>query len=114
MSLLALFLSIVVMACGNTADGKSTSPSNQTQQCGTITQSLNPRAPQNNSDQVQNTGNCFWHAYQQCQPATLSYIFTGIDTITTDIFKISQSHNTCTITGTMQLTIVPHVPSLAK
>lgn len=56
---------------------------------------------------VQNTSpsqvaNCFWQAYQQCQPATMHLTFMGVDAGVQHTFALEKQGNACTITDSAQ------------
>jgi hypothetical protein len=56
---------------------------------------------------VQNTSpsqvtDCFWQAYQQCQPATMHLTFMGVDAGVQHTFTLEKQSNACTITDSAQ------------
>lgn len=74
-----------------------------TQQCGTITYRLNGQY----SDQVHQSGQCFWQAFSQCQPASLVYVMNGVDTSTRSTFSVVKQSAHCTITDASQHRTIP-------
>lgn len=71
--------------------------------CGTIRISATPIVV---DAKTRDAKECFWHAYQQCQAATLTVNFTGVDTITRRILTLSQG-TPCHVTVVVQHSIVP-------
>lgn len=114
MGLLALFFGIGLVACGNGASGEDASPSSLPQQCGMILQMRSSSVPQQSAGQVQKIGDCFWHAFQQCQAATLVYVVKSIDTITQHSFTVGRNNTTCTISDAVQRTVIPKAPSAVR
>lgn len=109
-SVIALFLGLGLVACGNATPptGTDSTPSpNSAQACGAISQSQNSLAPQLNPDQVQKSLDCFWSAFQKCQPATMTYSLTGVDTITKHTFSTKLDAGTCKVSDAVQQTIAP-------
>lgn len=109
-SILAIFISAALVACGSsTASGGSATPTaqtqTQTQKCGTIETS--PRGLPINQFTAQQSENCFYQAYQQCHNASLVYTLHGIDTSVVRTFTIENHNNQCTILDVMQHAIAP-------
>jgi len=130
--ILALLISIGLVACGSgqgvatgatpttsTQSPTATQPSTTTstpgvsngpvQNCGTISMSL--RGAPESGVGPQKSGNCFWQAFQQCQPATLVYHLTSIDTVTTHTFTTTKNGSACAVTDHVQHSIVPRPPT---
>lgn len=59
---------------------------------------------------ARNVEDCFWQAYQQCQPATLIYEQNGLDTGTISTFTLFSGNGRCEITDEVQHFVVPHPP----
>ncbi|TMC21186.1 MAG: hypothetical protein E6J34_10425 [Chloroflexi bacterium] len=108
-SVIAFFLGLGLIACGNTTptDAGSTPSPNSAQACGAISQSQNPVAQQVNPDQAQKSLDCFWNAFQKCQIASLTYSLTGVDTITKHTFSTKLDASGCKVSDAVQQTIVP-------
>ena len=53
-------------------------------------------------DTAQPIGNCFWHAYQQCQYAVLTVAQLGTDIGVTSMFTINQAHGKCVLIDSTQ------------
>jgi hypothetical protein len=62
---------------------------------------------------AQQAENCFWHAFQQCLPATLDFITGSIDTALTRTFTIHNNNSTCSISDAKQLHTGSNTPSPA-
>ena len=116
--LLAVFVSVAIVACGSsttTGSGGSTPTATaqvQTQKCGTI--STNPRGLPTDATNAQQSEHCFYQAYQHCQNASLIYTLHGIDTSVVRTFTITNHNNQCIITDAMQHSIAPQPLSPAK
>ena len=86
----------------NTPPPSSSSPT----ACGTITVSqgttggMGPQSMQQSDPQQ--VSQCFWNAFQQCQPATLRFVVTGTTTETTRTFTIEQGTQSCSVSDTVQ------------
>ena len=67
-----LFLCVTLLSCTSpekpTAPTLTSTPPQQVQLCGTVT---NPASQDRVS--AQSSGECFWHAFQQCHTALLTY-----------------------------------------
>ena len=107
-SILAIFISAALVACGSsTASGGSATPTaqTQTQKCGTI--ETNPRGMPTDVNTAQQSENCFYQAYQQCHNASLVYTLHGVDTSVVRTFTVTNHNNQCTILDAMQHAIAP-------
>ncbi len=51
---------------------------------------------------VQQVTNCFWQAYQQCQPTTMQLTFMGVDAGVRHTFTIQKKGSDCAITDSAQ------------
>lgn len=51
---------------------------------------------------VQQVTNCFWQAYQQCQPAIMQVTLMGVDAGVEHTFTIQKKGSTCSITDNAQ------------
>ena len=52
-------------------------------------------------------GSCFWQAFQQCRPASLTVNFGGVDTVTTHTFTLQKNNTSCTISDAVKNRIIP-------
>jgi hypothetical protein len=110
---LLIALAIVgVTACGYSGSYQGSTPSTQPSaqvihpsvqaaKCGTVQGFGNLKVP------VADTGaeqakNCFWHAFQQCQPTSLVYIIGGVDTVLIRTFMIHNENGMCLISDAKQ------------
>src|SRR5229473_1234245 len=124
--LLITLLSLVLAACGyNSASISSTlsqtqvdQPQAQTQvqtkvkQCGTVSGLGRLEVPVNDTGAAA-AENCFWRAFQHCQPATLVFVSSSVDTSLIRTFVIHQNRARCSITDARQFRVVPRPPSPA-
>ena len=123
-ALLVALLTLVLAACGyNSASISSTlsqtqvdQPQAQTQvqtkvkQCGTVSGLGRLVVPVNDTGAAEN---CFWRAFQHCQPATLVFSISSIDTSFIRTFTIHNNRGKCSITDSRQFRVVPRPPSPA-
>lgn len=112
----SLLLMILLAACGATTGSQSGSTPTpaapaQTQNCGTLHNRLNglPPADKVIAPQVEQ---CFYQAYKQCQPATLTYDVNGVDAGTINNFSVKNVNGTCTLTDGFQHYIAPRPASV--
>ena len=117
MGLLLVVICVGLVACGsNTTTGGASNPtptvSTQVQHCGSV--QSNPVGHPINGATAKQAADCFWQAEQKCQPATLTYIAGGVDTITSHIFTIQSNGGKCSVSDAMTHAIVPSKPSVAK
>ncbi len=124
--LLAALLSMVLPACGyNSASISSTlsqaqmdQPQAQTQlqtkvkKCGTVSGLGHLEVPVNDTG-GERAENCFWQAFQHCQPATLVFFINSIDTSLIRTFTIHNNRGKCSLTDARQFRVVPRPPSPA-
>jgi hypothetical protein len=54
--------------------------------------------------------NCFWLAYQQCHPATMTYSQGNLDTIMLHTFSLKSQGGQCVITDAVQRSVLPRPP----
>jgi lipopolysaccharide export system protein LptC len=109
--IMCVILSVALVACGSNATtgsgGNSSTPTTtaQMQKCGKI-QTL-PNGKLSNTVTAKGIENCFWQHFQTCQPASLIFISTGVDTITTHTFTVQNKGGQCAATDSVQLQIIP-------
>jgi hypothetical protein len=112
-----LLLGIFLAACGSstTTAGSSqptptaTQPA-QTVDCGKIQSRADGIAP---IDKVaaQQAVNCFYQAYQKCQPATLMYSTFGVDAGVIHHFAVKNVNGSCAVSDGWQHYIAPRPPA---
>lgn len=115
-----LFCTLVILilaACGSTASGgpgptPMVTVTLQALKCGSI--QTNPRGLPLDTARAKQAGACFWQAYQKCQPAMLQFTRASVDTVASHMFSIHTSGQNCSVTDSMQHTVVPAKPSEAK
>jgi hypothetical protein len=117
MGLLLVVICVGLVACGsNTTTGGASNPtptvSTQAQLCGSV--QANPMGHPLNGTTAKQAEDCFWQAEQKCQPASLTYIAGGVDTITTHVFTIQSNSGKCSVSDAMTHAIVPSKPSVPK
>jgi hypothetical protein len=108
-------LMLVLAACGSTSTNVGGQPSPtppQVQNCGSI-HSLGPQIIPADQSMAQQAENCFWQAFQQCQPATFTYSQNGVDTGTVHKFSLKNINGTCSISDEVQHFIAPNPPGAA-
>jgi hypothetical protein len=112
-----LLLGFFLAACGSngttTGSGQTaptpTQPA-QTVDCGKIQSRVNSIAPSDKTA-AQQAANCFYAAYQKCQPATLVFSSFGVDTGAIHHFAVKNVNGSCTISDGLQHFIAPHPPA---
>jgi len=115
--LMVLFM-LVLAACGSNVggQGQATTPtsisSSQVQKCGTV-HTLHSQIVSVDQNTVKQTENCFWQAFQQCQPATLTYANNELDTGTVNTFTLKNAGGKCAVSVGVQQFIAPHPPGKA-
>ena len=98
----------------NTPPPSSSSPT----ACGTITMQqgttsgMNPLSMQ--QADPQQVSQCFWSAFQQCQPATLRFVVVGTATETTRTFTIAKGTQSCVVSDTVQTGTLSQPPLTTK
>ncbi len=107
-------IALGLAACGSNGGtgGSPTATPATVQKCGSV--HTLPTGKLNDPTTAKSTENCFWQAYQKCQPATLGYSAGGVDTISNSTFTISGTGGKCSISDAVQFSIVPATPSAPK
>jgi hypothetical protein len=110
---MALF-TFVLAACGSNVGGLGqattpTSPTSQVQKCGTV-HTLHSQIVSVDQNTAKQTENCFWQAFQQCQPATLTYADNELDVGTVNNFALKNTGGKCAVSVGVQKFIAPHPP----
>ena len=113
-TLIAL-LTLLLAACSSNAGGQgqatipTPTPLLQVQKCGTI-HSMHSEIAPGDQNTVKQPVNCFWQAFQRCQPAILTYALNGLDAGTVNTFILKNANGKCAITDGVQRYIAPHPP----
>ena len=109
-----LLLGFFLAACGSTGGGGQPTPTPtrpaQTVDCGKIQSLANGLAPSDKAA-AQQAVNCFYSAYQKCQPATLVFSSFGIDAGVINHFAVKNVNGSCTISDGGQHFIAPKPPA---
>lgn len=114
----ALF-TLVLAACGSNVGGQSqattptTIPSSQVQKCGTVN-TLHSQLVSTDQNTAKQAENCFWQAFQQCQPATITYTKSDLDAGTVNTFIIKNVGGKCSVSAGIQHFVAPHPPGKAN
>jgi len=109
MALLILILS----ACGSNVGGQGPSPTTKNPLQGQKWRnvpSLHSYIPPADQQLVKQAENCFWQAFQQCHPATLTYSQNELDTGTVHTFTLKSAAGKCAISDGVQHYIAPRPP----
>lgn len=112
-----LLLGFFLAACGsNTTAGSNGQPTPtptrpvQTVNCGSVQSHLNGISP-SDKPAAQKAVNCFYQAYQKCQPATLMFSTFGIDAGAINHFAVKNANGSCSISDGWQHFIAPNPPA---
>ena len=113
-----LLVGFFLVACGSngttTGSGGSITPTPtqpaQTVDCGKIQSRVNSIAPSDKAAAQQAT-DCFYSAYQKCQPATLVFSSFGVDAGAINHLAVKNVNGSCTISDGWQHYIAPHPPA---
>jgi predicted small secreted protein len=105
-----LLLGILLAACGSNittgGGGQATPTPAQTVNCGKIQSRANGIAPSDKAG-AQQAVNCFYQAYQKCQPATLMFSSYGVDTGDVHHFAVKDTNGSCAVSDGFQHFIAP-------
>lgn len=116
-----LCLLILLAACGTngrltTATGGSISTATPgatktpaTRNCGTV-HTMRLLIVPADTDRARGIEDCFWQAFQRCDPATMAYSQSNLDSGTIHNFVLKSVSGKCTITDGVQHFIAPHPP----
>ena len=126
--ILAIGLALLLMllaACGANATGTTTPGSGTstppvsatntpakplaTQHCGVV-HTLRLQVVPADKSHADGVENCFWQAYQKCNPATLVYSQGNLDTVVLHNFSLKSQNGQCVITDAVQRSVVPRPP----
>jgi hypothetical protein len=80
--------------------------------CGQIQSRANGIAPANKAA-AQQAAQCFYQAYQKCQPATLVYSSIGVDAGVIHNLAVKNANGSCTVSDGWQHYVAPRPPSSA-
>lgn len=106
-----LLVGFFLAACGSnttTGGGGQPTPTQPAQNvnCGKIQSHANSIAPPDKTA-AQQAANCFYSAYQKCQPATLMFSDYGVDTGAIHNFAVKNANGSCAISDGWQHFIAP-------
>ena len=107
-TLLLAVMSVSLIACAsNSGSAQNPTPTTQVQaqKCGSV--QTNPRGVPLNEPAAKQAEDCFWQAFQKCQPASLSYTLVSVDTVTKHTFTIQNNGEQCSVSDAVQHAIVP-------
>jgi len=108
-------LMLLLSACGSNAggQGRATTPTNtpslQELKCGTV-HTLHSQIAPADLNTARHAEDCFWQAFQQCQPATLTYTKNEVDAGSVNTFTLKSAGGKCTVSDGVQHFIVPRSP----
>jgi len=108
-------LMLVLSACGSHLGGlgqgpaPTSTPPAQVQKCGTV-HTLHSQIVPADQKTARQAEQCFWQAFQRCQPATLTYAENGLDAGTVNTFTLKSAGGKCAISDGVQHYIVPRAP----
>ena len=108
-------LMLLLYACGSNAggQGRATTPTNtpslQELKCGTV-HTLHSQIAPADLNTARHAEDCFWQAFQQCQPATLTYTKNEVDAGSVNTFTLKSIGGKCTVSDGVQHFIVPRSP----
>lgn len=108
-------LMLLLSACGSNAGGQgqastpTNTPSLQEQKCGTV-HTLHSHIVPTDLNTARQAEDCFWQAFQQCQPATLTYTKSEVDAGSVNTFTLKSAGGKCTVSDGVQHFIVPRPP----
>ena len=80
----------------------------QVQNCGQV-HTLNGHFSQS-AGSIKQAENCFWHAFQQCSAASLTFEASGTDAGIIHTFTVMNNNGACSISDATQHYIVPNPP----
>ncbi|HZS76605.1 MAG TPA: hypothetical protein VFA41_08310 [Ktedonobacteraceae bacterium] len=119
MLLVTVLFVLLMAACGTNTTTGGGQPSNtpttaptHPQNCGSLHKNQLALVQKDKAVAPQDE-NCFWQAYQQCSPATLTFTQTSIDTGVIHTFTVKNVNGKCTITDSYQHFIAPNPPGKA-
>ena len=108
-------LMLLLSACGSNVggQGRATTPTNtpslQELKCGTV-HTLHSQIAPADLNTARHAEDCFWQAFQQCQPATLTYTKNEVDAGSVNTFTLKSAGGKCTVSDGVQHFIVPRSP----
>lgn len=110
-----LFLGFMLAACGSnttTSGQPASTPPAQTVNCGSVHSSHFGISPADKAS-AQKAENCFYQAYQQCRPATLTFSTFAVDAGAIHNLSLKSANGTCAISDGVQHYIAPNPPGAA-
>jgi hypothetical protein len=105
----SLLLGFILAACGSTTTtgGQPASTPTKTVNCGSVHSSAVGIVPSDKAS-AQKAENCFYQAYQQCRPATLTFTTFEVDTGDIHNFSVKSANGSCAISDGVQHYIAPN------
>ena len=111
----SLLVMLMLTACGSNTNsgGQGSQPGPtattplQTQNCGSLHSNLSGLIQSDKASAMQ-VENCFFNAYKQCHPATLTYQAVSVDTEVVNHLAVKNKNGSCTLTDAVQHSIAPH------
>lgn len=107
-----MLVGFFLAACGSntTVGGGGTTPTPAkpapTVNCGQVQSRANTVAPTDKAAALV-AANCFYSAYQKCQPATLTFSDYGVDTEAVHHLAVKNANSSCTVSDGWQHSIAP-------
>lgn len=112
--IVSLILGCMLAACGSsTTTGSQKPPTSQEVNCGSVSNGLSETSSSAKSN-TQKAVTCFSHAYQQCQPATLTFTTFAVDTGAIHHFSVQENGSSCSIHDSEQNYRAPKPPGTAN
>jgi hypothetical protein len=114
-SLVLIVVLVVCAACGTNTGGQGGQSSPvaatplPTQNCGALHGNYAGLLPTDKASAEQDE-NCFFNAYKQCHPATLTYQVASLDTGSIHHFAVKASNSSCSLSDGLQRYIAPKPP----
>jgi hypothetical protein len=113
--LLIAIISTGLVACvssSGSAQNSTPTPPATAQKCGQV--QIGPNGALLNAAKVQQIENCFWQAYQHCQPASIIYWRSSVDTGVIRTFSTENKNGKCVLSDAMQHYMAPNPSSLPQ
>lgn len=113
-----VLLLLLLAACGANAGGTTTGSGGTptatstplpTQHCGIVHAQRLQVVPAD-KNLARGVENCFWQAYQQCHPATMTYSQGNLDTVMLHTFSLKSQGGQCVVIDTAQRAVLPRPP----
>jgi hypothetical protein len=92
-----MLLLLLGTGCGTSTGMGSPGASLTTQQCGSV-HAFRSRVTSMDQSMARGVEDCFWQAFQQCQPATMSYTQSDATSGTVHTFSLENQNGRCLVT----------------